>query len=165
MHLEPDELRAEADAQTARAQTALWAEPDGQRVEHWTDVIRNQAQASGAAPPLVAAASGLAASSGTISTDRLHERRVDILDEAVPVRTPSMGQIPDWLQMAAGNPLTYDAPEGRRIKVCVRLLPATYARVKTVKTHLGLRTIAGTWEYLIRLGMAAAERVGLGNNE
>jgi hypothetical protein len=67
--------------------------------------------------------------------------------------------VPTWLQHAAGDPLTYDAPDPSRMTVCVRVLPARYAQLQQVQTRLGLRTAAGAWEYLLRLGVAAALRV------
>ena len=66
--------------------------------------------------------------------------------------------IPTWLQEAAGDPLTYDAPDPARITVCVRIRPAHYARLQLLQARLGLRTTAGAWEYLLRLGISAAER-------
>ena len=71
---------------------------------------------------------------------------------------PSEG-IPTWLQRAAGDPLTYDAPDSSRITVCVRVLPAHYARLQQLQARLGLRTAAGAWEYLLRLGFSGAEHL------
>ena len=73
-------------------------------------------------------------------------------------RTPSAEGVPAWLQRAAGDPLTYDAPDPSRITVCVRVLPASYARLQQIRARLGLRTAAGAWEYLLRLGLTTAER-------
>ena len=98
---------------------------------------------------------------------RAEEPRLASLEQAVTGlaramggrRPPESGAVPAWLQTAAGNPLTYDPPEGRRVNVCAHFLPSTYASVKKAKIQLGLRTIAGTWEYIIRLGSAAVERM------
>lgn len=57
-----------------------------------------------------------------------------------------------------GNPLTYDAREGRRRNVCARILPSTYAQLKQARARLGLRSIAGAWEYTLRLGLAVVDR-------
>lgn len=57
-----------------------------------------------------------------------------------------------------GNPLTDDAREGRRRNVCARILPSTYAQLKQAKARLGLRSIAGAWEYILRLGLAVVDR-------
>jgi hypothetical protein len=76
----------------------------------------------------------------------------------VHLRRPGDGAVPEWLLEAAGNPLTYDAREGRRRNVCARILPSTYAQLKQAKTRLGLRSIAGAWEYMLRLGLAVVDR-------
>jgi hypothetical protein len=78
--------------------------------------------------------------------------------QAAHLRRPGDGDLPEWLLEAAGNPLTYDAREGRRRNVCARILPSTYAQLKQAKTRLGLRSIAGAWEYMLRLGLAVVER-------
>lgn len=77
------------------------------------------------------------------------------LEAARPVEA---GGAPRWLRDAAGDPRTYDAPDPSRVNVCARVLPDTYSRVHRAKDELGLRTVAGTWEYLLRLGLAAALR-------
>ena len=74
-------------------------------------------------------------------------------------RHASAKGVPNWLQRAAGDPLTYDAPDPSRITVCVRVLPASYARLPQVQARLGLRTAAGAWEVLLRLGLAASDRL------
>jgi len=40
-----------------------------------------------------------------------------------------------------------------------RLLPTTYAQLQQVQRKMGLRTTAGAWECLLRLGFAAVERL------
>ena len=74
-------------------------------------------------------------------------------------RPASAEGVPTWLQRAAGDPLTYDAPDPARITVCVRVLPASYARLQQIQARLGLRTAAGAWEYLLRFGFAAMARM------
>ena len=74
-------------------------------------------------------------------------------------RPASAEGVPTWLRQAAGNPLTYDAPDPGRITVCVRVLPTSYARLQQVQSRLGLRTAAGAWEVLLRLGLAASDRL------
>ncbi len=71
------------------------------------------------------------------------------------------GGVPAWLIDAIGNPLTYDAAAANRKDVCVRVEPALYRRLQAMKERLGLRTTAGAWEYVLRAGLAAAER-GIG---
>lgn len=67
--------------------------------------------------------------------------------------------LPTWLEAAAGNPHTYDAPDATRRAVCVRILPGTYERLRLVQRQAKLRTLAGAWEFLMRLGLAVAERL------
>ncbi len=66
--------------------------------------------------------------------------------------------IPAWLAEAIGNPLSYDAAAPHRKDVCARVDPALYQRLQAMKERLGLRTTAGAWEYVLRAGLAVAER-------
>ena len=43
--------------------------------------------------------------------------------------------------------------------LCARVRPATYDRLRMLQQRVGLRTTAGAWEFLLRLGLAAAERL------
>ena len=83
---------------------------------------------------------------------------VSVLVKNAQRRPIASDGFPHWLQTAADHPHQYDAREGRRTNVCARILPSTYARLKQAKARLGLRSIAGTWEYILRLGLAAAAR-------
>ncbi len=92
--------------------------------------------------------------------------RLDALDQAVTklgalVSHRAVGgtDAPGWLATAAGDPRTYDAPDAERTGVCVRVLPTTYAQLQQTQRRMGLRTTAGAWEFLLRLGLAAAERL------
>lgn len=92
--------------------------------------------------------------------------RLDALDQAVEKLTATMSRRPlgggdasGWIATAAGNPHTYDSPDAQRTGVCVRVLPTTYAQLQQIQRKLGLRTTAGAWEFLLRLGFAAAERL------
>jgi hypothetical protein len=38
-------------------------------------------------------------------------------------------------------------------------LPTTYAQLQSTQRRMGLRTVAEAWEFLLRLGLAAAERL------
>lgn len=67
--------------------------------------------------------------------------------------------VPGWLRDALGNPNTYDAPDPLRVNVHVRVVPALHARVQRIQARLGVRTAAGAWESVLRLGLAAAERL------
>ena len=92
-------------------------------------------------------------------------RRQDVIGRAVEKLTAAQshrpvggGDAPGWLASAAGNPHTYDAPDADRKGVCVRVLPGTYAQLQQLQRKMGLRTTAGAWEFLLRLGFAALER-------
>ena len=92
--------------------------------------------------------------------------RLDALDQTVARlsallsrRAEGDANIPGWLATAAGDPRTYDAPDAERTGVCVRVLPTTYAQLQQTQRRMGLRTTAGAWEFLLRLGLAAAERL------
>ena len=74
--------------------------------------------------------------------------------ETTPAPT---GGVPEWLVQAIGNPLTYDAAATNRKDVCVRVDPALYRRLQAMKERLGLRTTAGAWEYVLRVGLAVGE--------
>jgi hypothetical protein len=71
---------------------------------------------------------------------------------------PAASGVPGWLVEAVGNPLTYDAATPSRKDVCARVDPALYRRLQEAKTRFGLRTTAGAWEYVLRAGLAVAER-------
>lgn len=92
--------------------------------------------------------------------------RLDALDRAVESLAATMsrrprggGDVSGWLEAAAGNPRTYDSPDAQRTGVCVRVLPTTYAQLQQLQRKMGLRTTAGAWEFLLRLGFAAADRL------
>lgn len=87
------------------------------------------------------------------------ERAVEMLTEALQRRQAGSERLPGWLEIAAGNPHDYDEPAPTRTAVCVRIMPGTYRQVQRVQRRLGLQTKAGTWEFLLRLGLAAAERL------
>jgi hypothetical protein len=93
-------------------------------------------------------------------------RSGDALDGAVERLTTTLtrrssggGDASGWLATATGNPHTYDAPDAQRTGACMRVLPTTYAQLQQVQRKLGLRTTAGAWEFLLRLGFAVAERL------
>jgi len=73
---------------------------------------------------------------------------------------PATGAVPGWLAEAIGNPLSYDAAAPHRKDVCARVDPALYRRLQAMKQRLGPRTTAGAWEYVLRTGLAVAERGG-----
>ena len=84
---------------------------------------------------------------------------VDRLSTAFSRRSVGGDGIPGCLEGVAGNPHAYDGPDRGRKGVCVRILPTTYAQLQSTQRRMGLRTVAAAWEYLLRLGLAAAERL------
>lgn len=71
--------------------------------------------------------------------------------------TPATG-VPSWLVEAVGDPRAYDAAAAHRKDVCARVDPALYRRLQAMRERLGLRTMAGAWEYVLRAGLAVGER-------
>ncbi len=87
-----------------------------------------------------------------------HLLEVRSLVKGLVERESSPG-VPAWITDMAGNPLTYDLPSKGRKDVCARITPSTYGRLKQAQTRLGLRTTAGAWEYVLRLGLAVVDRM------
>lgn len=89
---------------------------------------------------------------------RLHaqDQAVEKLTATLSRRPFGGGDTPGWLATAADDPYTYDAPDAGRRGVCVCILPTTYAQFQR---KLGLRTTVGAWEFLLRLGFVAVERL------
>ena len=142
--------------------SSLWTNPDGDKDKPWTDsatvgelanegVTQRQPMARDAAQDLPAP--------DLLPRLEALDRNVERLTEAGNRRPPGSEAVPGWLQMAAGNPHTYDSPDSTRRGVCMRILPTTYNRVEMAQRGLGLRTKAGALEFLLRLGLAAAERL------
>lgn len=176
MKLDPAQLKAEADAKELRLQSPLWKPeavgPDGD----WTvgltrgEVLddgrtravelrsgwKDDEEISSPAPPLAM----------PIELDTIHAQLDELgsmlgrLHEAVvhlPTRASPREDVSTWLQTAAGDPHAYDGPDPGRMTVCVRVLPTTYARLQQAQARTGLRTLAGAWEWLLRIGLAAVE--------
>ena len=87
------------------------------------------------------------------------ERSLEMLTEAVNRRPTGNDAVPARLETVAGSPHSYDSPNASRIGAGARILPGTYDRLRFIQRRVGLRTTAGAWEFLLRLGMAAAERL------
>ena len=145
------ELRAELEAKRARMESDLWAN-EGASNENWMASVVTDA--------VMGEPHEFLPSDDIEIVPRLEalSRAVEALTEAV-ARRPMPEGVPGWLQAAAGDPLTYDAPDSARTAVCVRILPTMYSRLQQAQARLGLRTTAGAWECLLRLGLAAAERL------
>lgn len=162
MKLDASKLKADADAHATRMQSPLWTPPDGENDESWIGPlpVGPAPKEVESRPPSMAHGSSLDADRG-VSEPRLDdlERTVESLIDAVNRRPAGDETIPGWLLRAAGAPHAYEGPDPTRRAVCARLLPGTYARLQQVQHRLMLRTKAGTWEFLLRLGLAAAERL------
>lgn len=179
MKLDAAQLAAEADAKAERMRSPAWADPEADDGENWaatltkgvvkdttdsqpTSWISEPRPVPSAYAPEVAPPSLIDLGEITAQLDSMG-RTLQFLSEGMArlrtERPASTEDVPTWLQRAGGDPLTYDAPDPSRMTVCVRVLPASYARLQQIQERLGLRTTAGAWEYLLRLGVAAAERI------
>ena len=172
MKLDKDTLSSEVDGHEVRMKGPLWSKDDGEPDEDWSASLRNDPPASSEStsraptyesPPRPA--SMPRAPSPDLSTMEILPR-LDALDHTVERLTIAISRrpvgndgIPGWLEGVAGNPHAYDGPDGGRKGVCVRILPTTYAQLQSTQRRMGLRTVAAAWEYLLRLGLAAAERL------
>ena len=185
MKLDASHLAAEADAHEERMRSPAWADP-GNDGEDWAATLtkgvvedamgvspqpasrssrpsfRLTPEPSAQAADVIVAPSPVDLGEITAQLDAMG-RTLRTLSEGMarlrPERSASVEDVPTWLQQAAGDPLTYDAPDPSRKTVCVRVLPASHTRLQQVQDRLGLRTAAGAWEYILRLGVAAAERL------
>lgn len=172
MKLDKNKLLGEVEEHAARMKSPLWQKDDGQADEDWTASLRTDPPTSAepvsgaqtyevpSRPPPMPRAPSL-----DVSTTEILPRldaighAVETLTAAVSRRPVGSDGVPGWLEGAAGNPHTYDGPDAGRTGVCVRILPTTYARLQQAQHRMGLRTVAAAWEFLLRLGLAAAERL------
>ena len=172
MKLDKDTLISEVEGHEVRMQGPLWSKDSGEPDADWSASLRNDSPASSESashaptyespfhpPPMPRAPSP------DLSTTEILPR-LDALDHAVERLTAAFSRrpvgsdgIPGWLEGVAGNPHAYDGPDAGRKGVCVRILPTTYAQLQSTQRRMGLRTVAAAWEYLLRLGLAAAERL------
>jgi len=168
--LDPARARAEADAAERRGAGTLWA-PGPVAWEGVTagtvaqpEVVPTVDDEGGGAaadrPPVAALRRAEApraeAFRGTEDTPTALLTAILARLEMVP--PAAAGGVPAWLVQAVGNPLSYDAAAPHRKDVCARVDPVLYRRLQAMKERLGLRTTAGAWEYVLRAGLAAAER-------
>ncbi len=155
--LDPERLKADLAAKADRMKGPLWAGAGGATEQDWSSLMTT-APAS-VVPPAPVHPSRLAdAPRAATSLDDTPDRPASSFFRPAGYGHPvemERGANTDWLQSVVGNPQDYDAPLDGRVNVCARLLPSTYLSVKRTKKQLGFRTIAGTWEYIIRLGLAA----------
>lgn len=187
MRLDAATLRAEAEAHRARQESPLWSDDRGGRDGDWTAQLNPQAQLAmnlqGRAerrtvpserkesPPIPAepevrrpsahASESVSAPHPPDIVPRLDalDHAVEKLAAAISSRPVEAGDTAGWLASAAGDPHTYDAPDPARRAFCVRLLPGTYERLQRIQQKLALRTTAGAWELLLRLGLAAVAKI------
>ena len=184
MRLDKDTLLNEVAGHQERMSGPLWAKDRGTPEEDWTALLRSTPTSPAASesanyrptdespprspsmaredsyePPMPRTPS-----SDLSMTDILP--RLDALDHAVERLTTTISRrsigregFPGWLEGVAGDPHSYDGPDSGRKGVCVRILPSTYAQLQAIQRRMGLRTVAAAWEYLLRLGFAAAERL------
>ena len=162
MKLDPKQLRAEADAHAERMASPLWSPSEGERDKSWlaplTGIEPNGGREPRSRPEAQAVRLDASVLERQAHVDAV-ERTAQRLAEPASWHWIGADGIPNWLQEAAGNPHTYDAPDATRQAVCVRVLPGTYDRLRTMQRRTGLRTLAGAWELLLRLGLAVAERL------
>lgn len=173
--LDRAQLRIEADAQQARAKSPLWTDTD--KSDDWVDML-----AQSAPPPdgeaerthprddsWVEEFARRPSVTPSEPEDSEIRQRLEEISEAVAGLSQAMARmkterrapvgVPEWLIEAAGDPRTYDAPNKDRMTVCLRVLPETKDQMELVQRRRRLRTMAGAWEYLLRLGIAAEMRL------
>ena len=172
MKLDKDKLIDEIAGHEERMKGPLWSKDGGEPDDDWTASLRNDPPAS--SEPLSPAPTydrpprpspPPRESSPDVSTEEILPR-LDALDHAVEKLTLAVSRrpvgsddLPGWLEGAAGDPQAYSGPDGGRTGVCVRVLPTTYAQLQRIQRRMRLKTIAAAWEFLLRLGLAAAERL------
>ena len=161
--LDPARARAEADAAERRGAGTLWgAEPvewDAVSVgavaqPEVVPVVEDGAEAQRTRPRVAA----IPQREPAVGTQEVPTALLAAILARLEMAPPATGGVPAWLVEAVGNPLTYDAAAPHRKDVCARVDPALYRRLQAMKERLGLRTTAGAWEYVLRVGLAAAER-------
>jgi hypothetical protein len=162
--LDPARARAEADAAERRGAGTLW----GSEPVEWDAVSVGAVKQPEVVPvvddvggkmrpagPLVAA---LPRREPTGATQEVPTALLAAILARLEMVPPAADGVPAWLVDAIGNPLSYDAAAPHRKDVCARVDPALYRRLQAMKERLGLRTTAGAWEYVLRAGLAVAER-------
>lgn len=169
--LDPARARAEADAAERRGAGTLW----GTGPVAWEGVsvgtvaqaevvptVEGDGNAAAARDrPTVAALQRASAAPRAVvrDTQEVPAALLAAILARLEMAPPRRGEaVPIWLTEAIGNPLTYDAASPHRIDVCARVDPALYRRLQAMREHLGLRTTAGAWEYVLRAGLAIAHQ-------
>ena len=162
--LDPLRARAEADAAERRGAGALWAagpvewETVTAGAVSQPEVVPTVEEGPGEAPPVRPRVAALPRAEASRGTQEVPTAVLAAILARLQMAPPTAGGVPGWLVEAVGNPLTYDAAASNRKDVCVRVDPALCRRLQDAKARFGLRTTAGAWEYVLRAGLAAAER-------
>jgi hypothetical protein len=162
--LDPARARAEADAAERRGAGTLW----GTGPVEW-DAVSAGAVAQPEVVPVVEDGgadetrarphvSGLPRRALPVGTQEVPTALLAAILARLEMVPPAAEGVPAWLAEAIGNPLSYDAASADRKDVCARVDPALYLRLQAMKERLGLRTTAGAWEYVLRVGLAVGER-------
>lgn len=162
--LDPARARAEADAAERRGAGTLW----GAGPVAWEgvtagavvqpEVVPTVEDEPGAASPVRPGVAALRRAEAPRATEEVPTALLAAILARLEMVPPAADGVPPWLVEAVGNPLTYDAAASHRKDVCARVDPALYRRLQGMKERLGLRTTAGAWEYVLRAGLAVAER-------
>lgn len=162
--LDPVRARAEADAAERRGAGTLWATGpvEWEAVSVGTvsqpEVVPVVEDAGSEAPNARPRVAALPRRETPPGTDQVQTALLAAILARLEMAPAATSGVPAWLVEAIGNPLTYDAAAGNRKDVCARVDPALYRRLQAMKERLGLRTTAGAWEYVLRAGLAVAER-------
>lgn len=184
MRLDKDTLLNEVAGHQERMNDPLWSKDGGEPEEDWT-----ASRGNAPSPPAASESSSYAPTDESpprppsmprqhspeqsLPREEYHDPsmseilpRLNALDHAVERLTSAISRrpigregFPGWLEGVAGDPHSYDGPDSARKGVCVRILPTTYAQLQSTQRRMGLRTVAAAWEFLLRLGFAAAERL------
>jgi hypothetical protein len=162
--LDPLRARAEADAAERRGAGTLWAagpvawEGVTAGTVAQPEVVPTVEEPSGEAAPVRPRVAALRRAEPTRGNEKVPTAVLAAILARLQMAPPAIGGVPSWLVEAIGKPLTYDAAASNRKDVCVRVDPALYRRLQEAKARFGLRTTAGAWEYVLRAGLAVAER-------
>lgn len=165
------ELRAELAARDERMTTSLWNSDENSRQGAYLGQLLDT---SGADPPL--AAETVRPNVQTPPPLRVNEpaspelsRRLDALERRLDAlkeprtgpHTQMMGSddMPSWMQAITHRPKLYDARVAGRVSACIRISPTTLSRVQSIRSQFRFRTVAGTWEYVLQIGLSVAERL------
>lgn len=158
MRINSKSLEAAANAHSARLESPLWKESSDRPIT----VGDAQVSPTDPTPHLPQNHSTTPTSTDPELREFLTEIATSIkhLADSVAV-LQSQHPNPDksWITEAAGNPRIYDSPDPARENVCVRLSPTLYRTLQDTQKQLGLRTRAGAWELVVRLGVAAASKL------